>query len=162
MAFVAQYLVTATSLGQQVEAWLLSPWEREERVWCLTRSSSGIAAIPQQHDAKARPRFGNLAGGQPKSIRDASSPSMRPLKRPKQDIRPASRRPSSILATKLPPNSQTQDWIFSASSSAAESTGFHWDQFEKMAIQINVASFDIALEKSDCLRTHSPCQRIDQ
>jgi hypothetical protein len=31
MAFVAQYLVTATSLGQQVEAWLLSPWEREER-----------------------------------------------------------------------------------------------------------------------------------
>ncbi|MEA2544372.1 MAG: hypothetical protein QOH35_5738, partial [Acidobacteriaceae bacterium] len=74
MAFVAQYLVTATSLGQQVEAWLLSPWEREERVWCLTRSSSGIAAIPQQHDAKARPRFGNLAGGQPKSIRDASSP----------------------------------------------------------------------------------------
>jgi hypothetical protein len=31
-----------------------------------------------------------------------------------------------------------------------------------MAIQINVASFDISLEKSDCLRTHRPCQRIDQ
>jgi hypothetical protein len=33
---------------------------------------------------------------------------------------------------------------------------------KKMAIHINVASFDISLEKSDCLRTHRPCQRVDQ